>query len=477
MGGGHDHEFRLGWVPERCINWTYTNNDPFYSASLSYNGGTISFGQGVQHNVGLFDSAGSVPDWSHELEGRQFEQVMSDDGRYFISSNHVDGTRGSWSGFALWNTLNPEPIWEFHICEETDSKADAVDMDRDARYVVGGCSQNMVYLFSQFADGNPGWDTKDGNPVFTYTTDGRIRYNSISITADGTYFTVGSYDGSVYLFSTIGEPHLVWSWNSSFSAPASVEYSWDFSAAMDSDGDGDFTNDGDFLGSNPTHVYEKDGNYTVTLTLTAEDGAVYIHKMLVTVDLEDPDSWQETLLEPGLPLTAVAILAAFLVCSFAGGTEVGKYRLIPFISPLYSRLKKEEVLDHLMRSRIFEHIIKNPGDHYNSIKQELGLNNGSLAYHLRTLEKEEFIKSRRDGIYKRFYPTGMAIPEKPKMQPSPMEEEIIEMVEKNPGIIQKEIAKALKLSQQLVSYHVNLMIDSGLLSAERHGKTFRYFQN
>jgi predicted transcriptional regulator len=58
-----------------------------------------------------------------------------------------------------------------------------------------------------------------------------------------------------------------------------------------------------------------------------------------------------------------------------------------------------------------------------------------------------------------------------------MEEEIIEMVEKNPGIIQKEIAKALKLSQQLVSYHVNLMIDSGLLSAERHGKTFRYFQN
>ena len=94
-----------------------------------------------------------------------------------------------------------------------------------------------------------------------------------------------------------------------------------------------------------------------------------------------------------------------------------------------------------------------------------------------TLEKEEFIKSRRDGIYKRFYPTGMQVPVKTTKKLSPMEKDIIGVIKLNPGIIQKDIARMLKLSQQLVSYHVNLMIESGVLRAERHGKTFRYFSN
>jgi predicted transcriptional regulator len=40
---------------------------------------------------------------------------------------------------------------------------------------------------------------------------------------------------------------------------------------------------------------------------------------------------------------------------------------------------------------------------YSSIKEELQISNGTLSYHLKMMEKENFIKSERDGLYKRFY--------------------------------------------------------------------------
>ena len=38
------------------------------------------------------------------------------------------------------------------------------------------------------------------------------------------------------------------------------------------------------------------------------------------------------------------------------------------------------------------------------------LKNGALAYHLKTLEREDLIKSQTDGKFKRFYPYEMNVP-------------------------------------------------------------------
>jgi predicted transcriptional regulator len=160
---------------------------------------------------------------------------------------------------------------------------------------------------------------------------------------------------------------------------------------------------------------------------------------------------------------------------FIGGTEVGKYRFLMLFVPLYSRIKKEEVLDHFLRGRIFEFIRENPGEHYNIIKKELGLKNGSLAYHLNTLEKEDYIKSKRDGMYKRFYPKNMEVPAKPKMRLSPVQQNIFDVIKISPKITQKDIAEALKISQQVVSYHVNQLIELGVLRSERVGNTLTYY--
>jgi PKD repeat protein len=62
-----------------------------------------------------------------------------------------------------------------------------------------------------------------------------------------------------------------------------LSYEWDFNAGVDSDGDGDFTNDADGTGQTPTNVYEDNGNYTVTLKVTDISGLWDTDTCIVTV--------------------------------------------------------------------------------------------------------------------------------------------------------------------------------------------------
>jgi DNA-binding MarR family transcriptional regulator/predicted GH43/DUF377 family glycosyl hydrolase len=174
---------------------------------------------------------------------------------------------------------------------------------------------------------------------------------------------------------------------------------------------------------------------------------------------------------------AGVFVVTLLSLSFAGRTEVFKYRTIPIIFPLYSRLKKDELLDQDTRSLIYQYIISNPGDNFNRIKEKLNLNNGTLTYHLQTLEREEYIKSMRDGIYKRFYPVEVKVQRVNGFGVRSVQGQVIMHLINNPGLTQKEICTALGISQQVVSYHLKLMKETGHVRAKRQGKTNRYFVN
>ena len=108
-----------------------------------------------------------------------------------------------------------------------------------------------------------------------------------------------------------------------------------------------------------------------------------------------------------ISVEAVGIaLAVFLALGgiAVGWNEVVMFALITQLLPLYSKIRREEVLDQYTRGKIHGYIIANPGEHYNSLKAQLRLKNGTLAYHLRVLEREGYVKSVRDGPFKRFYP-------------------------------------------------------------------------
>ncbi len=150
--------------------------------------------------------------------------------------------------------------------------------------------------------------------------------------------------------------------------------------------------------------------------------------------------------------------------------------------PLLGRIKREKVLDNFIRGQIYGYIKANPGDHYNSIKEKLELKNGTFAYHLRILEKEKFIKSRNDGLFRRFYPYDMNIPklkqpEYVEIQLSHFQDSLVDLIRAKPGITQKELAKLAGASPQVVNYHVGVMGSFGIIKLEREGNKTQCFIN
>ena len=171
----------------------------------------------------------------------------------------------------------------------------------------------------------------------------------------------------------------------------------------------------------------------------------------------------------GLFLIIAFVGTGIGLAAFVGATEIGYVALLSLFMPLYVRLKRKDVLSHFTRGQIFGYIQANPGEHYNAIIQHLGLQNGVGAYHLKVLEREGFIKSLKDGIYKRFYPMGVRISEK-KLHLSRVQRDILGEIQKHPGITQKQISKLLDESKQVVNYHVKILEAAGLIRLERKGR-------
>jgi DNA-binding MarR family transcriptional regulator len=188
-------------------------------------------------------------------------------------------------------------------------------------------------------------------------------------------------------------------------------------------------------------------------------------KIFVHPSVEDNAWWAATV--------ATATAGSIGTMAVVGSTEVGKYKFLSYLVPLYTRLKKDEILDHYVRGKIHGYILANPGDHYNSIKKTLGISNSSFAYHLSVLEREGVIKSRRDGIYKRFYPSEMRIPENGGLKES--QRIIIETIKESPGISQKDIATMLGVSSSTVNYHLQDLIKDDIVITKRFGMKVRYY--
>lgn len=156
-------------------------------------------------------------------------------------------------------------------------------------------------------------------------------------------------------------------------------------------------------------------------------------------------------------------------------TEIIKYSLLLLFLPLYMKIRKEEVLDLYLRGKIHGYIVANPGEHYNGIKKALNINNGSLAYHLSVLEKEELVKSRNEGVYKCFYPYTMNLNggEAPVTNAQKL---ILIQIEKNPGITQKLVASRLGLHPSTVNYHIKNLQKNNLVRTEKKGFSVKYFK-
>ena len=225
---------------------------------------------------------------------------------------------------------------------------------------------------------------------------------------------------------------------------------------------------------------------TTFLDDDVEVGMTYIYQVLAVNDIGSGTP-SETV-EVGLKKTeevgssTISIILIACLCIVVAGTasivstESGRYRWGLLLGPLTTRLKREEVLDNKTRHALLGIIITNPGIHYQAIMREFDLKNGVAAYHLDVLEKENFIRSVRDGRLKRFYSTDTKVPRDRRATPEELREEILGLVVANPGISQKEVVNELGVESDTVGYHLRALVADGTIKDERQGKYMTYYR-
>lgn len=224
------------------------------------------------------------------------------------------------------------------------------------------------------------------------------------------------------------------------------------------------------------HNYNKSGKYNITLSVVDTFGNTYLisypYEIKYEGDLLHTYFVIEENKEPAAVTTTTSI--GTLTLLFIALTESGKYKflaLLPLLIPLYTRISKEDVLDQFVRGQIFGYIKTNPGVHYNQIRRDIDVKNGTLSYHLRVLEKTELIKSRREGIrYRAFYPTGMKFPQTERFRLTELQIQMLEKIKKEPGITQRELSRILDKKPQTINYNIKVLEHATLIKVHHNGR-------
>jgi predicted transcriptional regulator len=240
------------------------------------------------------------------------------------------------------------------------------------------------------------------------------------------------------------------------------------------------------LGEDESHEYEvvnwgtiEDEEGAVHLRIDEDSDGEIEHELdlkngMTGVDVQNSLSIKPGRSPVGLPFEIILLFGFVVSLSAATAvfllTEIGKMALFYYLYLLYTRIKKEYILDNFTRGEIFGYIKANPGVHFSEIKRALELKNGSLAYHIKALEKRELIVSKIDRGYKRFYPKTIKLPERNIRELIPVQRNIMQIVKENPGISQTSISEKLDVSFQLVHYHVKILRDADYLIFEKDGK-------
>ena len=175
-----------------------------------------------------------------------------------------------------------------------------------------------------------------------------------------------------------------------------------------------------------------------------------------------------------IPIAPVAVGAtSTLAALFLAFRENARWLVlkVPLI-PLYSRITNGQVLQQKRRNDIYEYIQENPGASFSDIMKVFDLKNGVASYHLTKLEKEGYIKSKRDKVYRRFYPMGMDVG---GVSTSQFQDRILETIEKSPGISQSDLSTLFGVSNQVINYHIKFLARENMLEVTKDGTKTKCF--
>ncbi|MFX0032000.1 MAG: winged helix-turn-helix transcriptional regulator [Candidatus Hodarchaeota archaeon] len=144
------------------------------------------------------------------------------------------------------------------------------------------------------------------------------------------------------------------------------------------------------------------------------------------------------------------------------------------------RLSLEEVLENENRNKIIDLILKRPGIHFNELLRETGIAAGNLVWHLDILETYKVIGKQRISNFIAYFPYYQKNPVSNlniELSKSKLTLEILEMIEREPGLWNNLITKRLKVDHKTIQYHIDKLKELGLINFKKDGRKKKIYPN
>jgi predicted transcriptional regulator len=144
----------------------------------------------------------------------------------------------------------------------------------------------------------------------------------------------------------------------------------------------------------------------------------------------------------------------------------------------FRQLTAKNLLDHPLRRDIVRFIEMHPGQHFRSIMRGTGINRGTLYYHLMQLKSLKMITEVKDGGLTRYFlrMSGLSVLEKKILNhyDNPTRDQIITVLRNNATVSKVNLQKIVGASGPSLWYHMHILINDEIVSAELDGREKRY---
>lgn len=181
---------------------------------------------------------------------------------------------------------------------------------------------------------------------------------------------------------------------------------------------------------------------------------------------------------PAFPAAVLALAAVITWLRYGGG-------LTNVLIPLYTKLRRDDVLRVPARESLFRAIRESPGIHFLELRKVVGEKGtlvafGALAYHLSQLEKFQLVTSKRAGRYRRYFETATVGGDAARLAllktaPIPL---VARVVLARPGANQAELHGAIQaelpVTRQALAYHLRRLEERELVVRETQGRFAHY---
>jgi DNA-binding MarR family transcriptional regulator len=205
---------------------------------------------------------------------------------------------------------------------------------------------------------------------------------------------------------------------------------------------------------------EKVGRTVDAVRSPAEDTAFTTLEALLRILREEPT---------GAAATGTGVAAT----SYAGWR--GIRWLVPFLVPLYARLRGHDLARHPKRAALLAIIHEQPGATTRDLVAKTRMNEGTALHHLRALQRGGLLVSRRVGRDRSWHDAAASAKPQEDALREPARRAIIDLASQRPGLTQAEIARALGCAKATVHHHVDHLRAVGLIETRRDGLRTRCF--